>query len=112
MRPLHSKDLSKFLNRFSNFIDAEFRHIEIISPKKFELTFTGQDANRGYDWITIKFEFSDISDASILDNSKISHVDMSEGLEIEVINHQFTLTIKNSTFFITSAALKYEEGQF
>lgn len=112
MKPLLIKDISNFIKRFGNFVDGEFRDIDTKSPTDINLTFSAQDANRGFDWITITFEFKGISEAALLDNSSLLHVDMSNGLIIEVINNQFTLSIKNSTFFITSSSLKYQEGLF
>ena len=112
MQPLYIKDLSAFLARFGNFVDGELRHIEIVSPTTFEITLAGQDANRGHDWITVKFELSEVSEAALLENSDYSYVDMSDGIDIEVVDYEFTLSIKNSTFFVASAALKYEEGKF
>lgn len=112
MQTLHVKELPNFLERFGNFVDGEFRNINIISPTSINLTFSAQDKNRGFDWLSINFEFSAVSDASLLDNSNLAHVDMSDGLIIEIVNKQFRLSIQNSTFFIKSSALKYEEAQF
>ena len=112
MKPLLAKDLPTFLERFGNFVDGEFRHVEIISPTTINITLACQDSARGFDWITVEFEFSGVSDASLIDNSKLSHVDMEDGVTIIFENTLFTLSVKNSTFQIISSNIKYQEAQF
>ena len=82
MKPLLVKDLQSFLKRFGDFVDSEFRHVEIVSQSTINIILAGQDSARGFDWVTVEFEFSGIDDARVLDNSKLSHVDMSEGISI------------------------------
>jgi len=76
MQPLLSNKLTEFLDRFVSFEEAEFRNIEILNPTTIVLTFAIQDKNRAYDWITIKLEFSGVSEASLIDNNKLSFVNM------------------------------------
>lgn len=121
MRPLLENDLPTFLKRFDNFIDCEFRSIEVISPAVIKVTLAGQDSARGFDWISVSFEFSSINDARLLENSKLPHLDMSDGISIIYTNSVFAFAIgtynnlsgiKNSTCYITSSSLKYAEGLF
>ena len=121
MKPLLAKELPEFLKRFGNFIDAEFRHIEILSPTTIKISLAGQDSARGFDWVSINFEFSGVSDARLLSNSKLPHIDMSDGINILFEDTQFIFGIgnenkisalKNSICQITFSTLKYQEGSF
>ena len=111
MRPLLAKELDSFLKRFGNFIDGELREVKLVSPTVINITIAGQDSARGFDWITVAMEFSGVSDATLVDNSQLSHVDMSDGVFIEYDN-KFILSVKNATFQIVSESIKYQEGQF
>lgn len=112
MKPLNVKDLSSFLKRFENFKDGEFRHLEILSPTSFKVTIATQDASRGFDWITIDFEFSETSLANLLDNSKLSLIDLSNGINISHNGTDFAFKVLNSTFFIECSSIRYQEGTF
>ena len=121
MKPVLEKELPSFLNRFGNFIDAELRHIEIISPTTIKISLAGQDSARGFDWISIDLEFSGVSDARLLDNSKLTHIDMSSGINILFEDKSYIFgvgedkkvsNLKNSICQITSSSLKYQEGLF
>lgn len=121
MKPLLAKDIKPLLARFSNFTDGELRSIEIISPAIIKITLAGQDRARGFDWLTISFEFSGVVDAKLLENSKLSLIDMSGGINVVWEDGNFAFgvgeyrnisNIKNSICFLISSALKYEEGAF
>ncbi len=121
MKPLLKNDLNTFLKRFDNFIDAELRSIEIVSPTVVKITFAAQDAARGFDWITIEFEFNGVSDARVLENSKLPHVDLSSGITLLFTDNTFTfalgayntpLTATNSICYLKAASIKYKEGSF
>lgn len=112
MKPLTKSALKDFLERFEYFKDGEFRNIEINSPTNITLTFATQDSSRSYDWVTISLEFDSVSDASLLDNSSLEHVDMNDGIEITNDGTEFAFKINNSTCHVKSSSLKYEEGQF
>jgi hypothetical protein len=110
-----------FLKRFNNFKDGEFRSIEIISPTVMIITLSGQDNARDFDWISMKFELNGIDDARLIDNSKLSLVDMSDGISIVQTKNKFIFgigkydtvsNIKDSSCFIASSTIKYEEGLF
>lgn len=119
MKPL--TNVEEFLKRFDNFRDGEFRSIEVISPTTMLVVLAGQDEARAFDWISVKLEFNDVSDARLLDSSKLSLLDMSDG--ISMINNGENITfgigecfnessIKNSSSYIESQTIKFEEGQF
>ena len=121
MKPLLSKEVNSFLERFGNFIDAEFRHVEVLSPTAINITLACQDSARGFDWISLNLEFSGISDARLLDSSKLLHVDMSDAVSIITKDNSFAFglgsystisSIKNSAFYIICENIKYEEGSF
>jgi len=109
------------LERFEHFKDAEWRLLEIESPTQMKAVFAVQDKARAYDWITIAFTFTGVSDARLLDGNRISHVDMSEGINIIKDENLFAFgigecynvdTVKNSSCYIIASGIKYEEGQF
>lgn len=121
MKPLSAGNLNSFMERFDNFRDGEFRSIEVVSPTTITITLAGQDGAREFDWVSMKFEFSGVSDAKLLENSKLSFVDMSEGISIIDSDSLFAFglgncynisSIKNSASHIVSSNLKYEEGLF
>jgi len=112
MKPLSKSELENFLERFEYFKDGEFRNIEITSPKDVTFTFAVQDSSRGYDWISIQLNFSDVEEASLLNNSDLNLVDMTDGIDIKNNGTLFAFDIKNSTCQIKSSSIKYEEGQF
>ena len=121
MRPLLKKDCDPFLKRFNNFIDAEFRFIEVVSATTVKITLAAQDGARGFDWITVTLEFNGITDALLLENSKLSHVDMSEGITLLCENNLFAFgigsynnlcNITDSLCYIKADSLKYSQGEF
>ncbi len=112
MKPLAKNDLKEFLDRFEYFKDGEFRNIEIESPTNMIFFFGVQDSLRGYDWVEIKLKFDSISEASLLENSDLSYVDMSEGVDIKHSGTEFAFEIKNSTCKVKASHLKHEEGSF
>jgi hypothetical protein len=119
LKPLTNID--EFLKRFDNFKGGEVRSIEITSPSLMTITLVGQDEARAFDWISVQLECSGISDAQILDNSKLVHLDMNEGISILNTNHSLAFavgecynrsSIKSSSCFIECSNMKYEEGLF
>jgi len=121
MKPLTQNNIPAFLERFNNFKDAEFRSLEIISPLKIKLIFALQDAARAFDWITIELEFNGVSDARLLEQKRLSFVDMSEGVNIVKNDDLFAFgigecynisNIKNSICYLIATDLKYREGLF
>ena len=121
VKPLLKKDLAAFLKRFDDFRDAELRSFEIISPTIVKITLAVQDSAREFDWITIKLELSEIIDARLLENSKLPHVDMSEGISIIFTQSQVAFgignydnfsNITNSACYIKAASIKYQEDSY
>ena len=119
MKPL--TNVNEFLKRFDNFKDGEFRSIEVISPTVMTVTLAGQDEARAFDWISIKLEFNNVSAAKLLENSKLSLLDMSEGVSIIKSENSIAFgigecrneaCIKSSSCYIEASTLKFEEGQF
>jgi len=120
MKPLLEKDLAAFMQRFNNFKDGEFRSLEVISPTTMKITLAGQDEARAFDWISLELEFNGVSDARLLENSKLSLIDMNDGVNL-IHNELFAFgvgeynnlsNIKNSTCYIISTDVKYQEGNF
>jgi hypothetical protein len=119
MKPL--TNIPEFLKRFDNFKDGEILSIEIISPTTMLVTLCVQDKARAFDWINIKLQFNEIVDARILDNSKLSLLDMSNGISIISNGTKLAFsigecynvsTIKDSICFIECLNIKYEECLF
>ena len=121
MKPLLANNLDTFLKRFDNFRDSELRSMEVISPTLIRVTLAGQDSARAHDWVSVELEFSGVQDAKLLENAKLSFVDMSDGVSIITFNNLFAFGIgkcyniegiKNSTCQVVSSGLKYQEGLF
>jgi len=121
MKPLNSSDIVKFLERFDDFKGSEIRSLEIVSQTEVEMTLTAQDKARAFDWVTVTIKFFDIRDAQLIEEKKLNFIDMSEG--ITFINDagifafgvgKFTRieAIKESSFYIVSKTIKYQEGTF
>jgi len=120
MKPLLAKDLAAFMQRFNNFKDGEFRSLEVISPTTMKIILAGQDEARAFDWISLELEFNGVSDARLLENSKLSLVDLSDGLNLIhdeeiafcVGEYDNISSVKNSTCYIICSDVKYQEGTF
>lgn len=119
MKPLLKKDLSPFLKRFDDFRDAEFRSLEIVSPTTVKIILEAQDSAREFNWITISLELSGISDANLPQNSKLSYIDMSEGITIISTDTQIAFgignydnfsNITNAICYIKATSIKYKES--
>ena len=109
MKPLLTKDLPNFLLRFGNFIDAEIRSIKVTSATTMLVNIACQDSARGFDWLTICLEFSGILDAKIIEDTKLVHVDMSEGANILFEDNLFAFSIGH---YKNISSLKFEENPF
>lgn len=121
MKPLLKKNVESFLKRFDSFIDSELRSIDIITPSTIKITLAAQDSARGFDWITIEFEFSGISDARLIENSKLSHVDMNDGISLISADDMYIFAIgkyntptnaTNSICYLKAESIKYKQGSF
>jgi len=121
MRPLLKKEIASFLKRFNNFKDAEVRSLEVITAASIKVIFTVQDSSRAFDWITIELEFNGISDAKLIQEKKLSFIDMSEGITLLDHNNKFAFgmaecynvaSILSSSLYIIADSLKYKEREF
>jgi len=112
LKPLLTKDLDTFLNRFGNFVDGEIRSLEMTSPSNMTLTIAAQDSARGFDWLTIIFNFDGVSDASLVNNNKLGFIDLSDGISLTHDSSNFKFKINNATLYINSLTIKYQEGSF
>jgi len=121
MKPLAKTEIAKFSKRFENFQNAEFRSVEIISAFEIALTIAVQDSSRGFDWITLKLLFSEISDAKLVEDSKLPYIDLEDGISLLTLDDSVAFaigecynisTVKSSIFYIICKSLKYEEGSF
>ncbi len=121
MKPLLIKDLSSFVNRFGNFIDSEIRSINVISATTIEINIACQDSARDFDWLSINLELNGVTDAKLTQNSKLSLIDMNDGISFIDENNHFAFGIgnydsisgiKNAVSYIICSSIKYEENQF
>ena len=119
MQPITNIDT--FLQRFNNFKDAEFRSIDVSSATTMNVVFATQDEARGFDWITITLEFNEINDAKLLNDSKLSLVDMEDGISLitedktvgfALGKYNSITSLKDSVCYIVSSSVKYSEGSF
>ena len=120
-QPLPKNSIVSFLKRFDSFRDSELRQIEIISPSSLKITLAAQDSARGFDWITVTFEFNGVIDAKIIEESKLSHVDLDGGITLLYQDDMYAFMIgaynklsdtQSSICYIKSSSLKYQEGSF
>jgi len=82
VKPLNSASAATLLKRIDHTLDCEIRSIAILSPADIAIRFSVQDRGREFDWIDLVFEVNGISDARLIDEEKLPHVDMSEGISI------------------------------
>ncbi|MEN8146597.1 MAG: hypothetical protein ABFR02_03170, partial [Campylobacterota bacterium] len=111
----------ELLTRIDNAIDGELYSVTMNSPLNFTIELSVQDANRGYDWINIAFEVDGVSDARLIDDEKLSLVDMSEGISIVfedgscavgVGSYNSVESIKSAALYLVGSTIKYEERPF
>ena len=119
MKPITNIDT--FLERFNYFKDADFRSIEVISASSMKLIFATQDSARAFDWLTIELEFSGVSDAKLLNENKLAHVNMEDGITLisdksgvgfAIGNYKSQTSIIDSISYIVASSVKYNESQF
>jgi len=121
MKPLNPSEITKFLTRFDDFKESEIRSLEIISPTEMKMTFAVQDRARAFDWITIDLLFSGVSNAELIDESKLDYIAMDKGISIlhkEALfgfclgTYKNFSSIKDAPLYILSKNIKYNEGSF
>ena len=121
MKPLNSNKASELLTRIDNAIDGELISVVMNNPQSFTVEFSVQDKNRGYDWINIAFEVDGVIDAKLIDDSKLSFVDLSDGISLIYEEGKLLLAVgsyntlqsaKSATLYLEGTTLKYEERPF
>ncbi len=121
MRPLLSSQIKTFMKRFDNAKEGQLRTLSIINPITMILRLSVQDEGRGFDWIDLELEVSGVSDVRLIDENKLSYLDMSEGLSIvfeannvivAVGQYDSFEAVHNAPLFIRGSALKYQENNF
>ena len=120
MKPLLHTALEDFLYRFENFTSSELNEIDVITPTSIKLLVSTQDRQRSFDWIGLDFLFEEVVEANLIENEKLKHVDMDEGLSIVHENGLFYFMIgnyktangtKDALCYIISKSLKYQEAE-
>jgi len=118
MKPLYNSLLDELYKRCNEFIDAELLSVEVLTPTTIKLLLNTQDKARGYDWIALELLFEDVEDARIVENSKLKHIDSSEGLGFFYKEGKFVFHCGNSNrksgtkdaiCYIISNNLRYNE---
>ena len=121
MRPLLKNKAPELLTRIDQAIDGELLSVVMNHPQSFTVELSVQDKNRGYDWINIAFEIEGVIDAKLVDENKLSHVDLSDGVSLlyedgvvllAVGQYKTIESAKNAILFLAGTTLKYEERPF
>ena len=121
MKPLLANKSPELLTRIDTAIDGELYAVTMNSPLNFTIELSVQDKNRGYDWINIAFEVDGVSDARLIEDDKLSLVDMSEGISvvfeegvcaIGIGDYKTIASIKSAALYLIGSSLKYEELPF
>ena len=120
MKPLLYTSLEDFLTRFEHFTSSELNEIDIISPTSIKLMVSAQDRQRSFDWIGLDFLFEEVIEANLVENEKLKHIDMEDGLTIIHENGLFYFMLgdfktangtKDALCYIVSKSLKYQEAE-
>lgn len=111
IKPLLKKDIKEFLYRFDNFIDSNIKDISVIDSTTIEVSLEAQDRALGFDWVELTLSFSGVSDARLVDNTKLAFLDMDEGVTLRAdTNFEFAIgdyqDIKSASCFIVATSLK------
>ncbi len=121
MKPLLPNKTTELLTRIDNAVDSEIYTVTMNSPLNFTLELSVQDKNRGYDWINMAFEIDGVSDARLIEDEKLSLVDMSEGITvvfedgvcaIAVGDYSSIASVKSAALYLIGSTIKYEERPF
>ncbi len=121
MNPLLTNKTPELLKRIDNAIDGELISLTMNNPQNFTVELSVQDKNRGYDWINIAFEVDGLSDAKLVEDTKLSFVDLSEGITIlykeglvlfAIGKYGSSESCKDAVLFLEGTTIKYEERPF
>ena len=121
MKPLCASDAQILLERLDGAKEAVLRKITMRGSTSISVEFSVQDAHRGFDWINIVFEMEGVSDARLLDDGNLKHVDMSEGISLVFESQRVGLAtaqcdtlsgVAEAQFYLIGHFVKYEERPF
>jgi len=121
VKPLASASAAALLERIDYAVDCEIRSVTILSPTSIAIRFSVQDRGREFDWIDIIFEVNGVDNAHLIDEEKLPHVDMSEGISIIIegtrtgigIGRYVSLAnLCDSPLCLIGSSIKYEEASF
>ena len=121
MKPLLQNDLKALLSRIDNAINGELVSVVMNDPQSFTIELSVQDKNRGFDWINIAFEMTGVIDARLVDENKVPHINMDEGISILFENgvygigigsYKNIVALKSAPLYLLGSSLKYEERPF
>ncbi len=124
MRGLPVKPLSnasELLKRIENGEGGMLRALSLDGPATARLRISVQDRQRGFDWIDLEFEMSEITDARLVDDKTLAMIDTDDGLTIVLENGKWGIGIgryhslealKSSALYLVGGGLKYEEMPF
>ena len=120
MKPLLYTSLEDFLYRFEHFASSELNEIDVISPTSIKVMVSAQDRQRSFDWIGLDFLFEEVVEANLVENEKLKHVNMEDGVSIIHENGLFYFMLgdfktangtKDALCYIVSKSLKYQEAE-
>ena len=121
MKPLASVSAAVLLERIDHAIDCEIRSVTVLSPTSIAIRFSVQDRGREFDWIDIVFEVNGVTDAHLIEEGKLQHVDMSEGISIIIENTGVGIGIGrysklrnlcDSPLCLLGSSIKFKESAF
>jgi len=120
MKPLTPTALKKLLKRFDSFKGNEICSLTIISPLEIELELTAQDSARAFDWVKVRFLFQGVSDARLVDASKLAYLESSEGVCITYAENAYYFCLgsytpasyRDAQLYIVAQSIKYDESSF
>ena len=121
MKPLNKKSASELLTRIDHGIDAEVKSLVMNNPTNFTIELSVQDKNRGYDWINIAFNVDAVCDANLLDEHKLSFLDLNDGISLVfegdlygfgVGSYKNISALQASSLYLVGHSMKFEERLF
>ena len=121
MKNLAPSAIESFLERFDNFIDAEFRSVEVVDPFEMKVVLAAQDKARDFDWVSVSLLFSEVQAAHLVEENQLTFLDMSDGVSILYEDGTFAFgntkcynisALQSASLYIIAKTLKYEEGAF
>ncbi len=121
MKPLSQSSSKELLERLDSAKESELREITMMEPTSFKIELSVQDSGRGYDWTNIAFLMSGVLDANLVDDSKLSFLNTSDGISIVFEEGSVGFAnsecdslskIRESQLYLIGSSIKYEELPF